>query len=71
MSNISFENAIDKIVNALKSAGYDPYSQLYAYISTGNATYITRKDNARELIRSLDKNEIRAYIEDRREKVDF
>ena len=43
-------------------AGYDPYEQLYAYLHTGNDTYITRKGDARSLVGELDREQIWAYI---------
>ena len=42
------------IADAIRQTGNDPHDQLYGYISTGDATYITRRNNARELIRSVD-----------------
>ena len=49
-----FEETIEYIVAVLKEAGYDPYEQLYAYVSTGNEAYITRKGNAREIVSKID-----------------
>lgn len=50
-----FQVRMDRIVKALKDAGYDPYTQLYGYLQTGNNTYITRKGNARDEIGELDR----------------
>jgi uncharacterized protein (UPF0297 family) len=50
-------------VSVLKDAGYEPYDQLYAYASTGNESYITRKGDARKLIVQLDREQIWNYIE--------
>lgn len=58
----SFEENISIVVNALKNAGYDPYDQLYGYVSTGEAAYITRQDNARALVVEMDKNELREFL---------
>jgi len=57
-----FVETIDYIVAVLKEAGYDPYDQLYAYSSTGNEAYITRKKEARKLAATLDRNRIAEYI---------
>lgn len=57
-----FEETIEYIVAVLKEAGYDPYEQLYAYASTGNEAYITRKKEARTLASALDRNKIAEYI---------
>lgn len=53
---------LDRIVLALKEAHYDPYAQLTGYLETGDGSYITRKDGAREAIKLLDKEAIRAYL---------
>lgn len=53
---------IHTVVAALKSAGYDPYAQLTGYLETGDDSYITRKDGARDAIKLLDKEVIRAYL---------
>ena len=54
---------IERIIDAVKSAGYDPYSQLYGYLKTGDAAYITRSDGARELIEQISKEDLRQYFE--------
>ena len=58
-----FEETIDYVVSVLKDAGYEPYEQLYAYLNTGNESYITRKGDARKLIAQLDREQIWNYIE--------
>ena len=60
-----FKQKIEHIVFALREAGYDPYDQLYAYASTGNESYITRKGDARKMIAQLDREQIWNYIEPR------
>ena len=55
MDKKEFQVRMDRIVKALKDAGYDPYTQLYGYLQTGNNTYITRKGNARDEIGELDR----------------
>ena len=57
-----FEETIEYIVAVLKEAGYDPYEQLYAYASTGNEAYITRKGDARDMIIKLDKVQLMQYV---------
>ena len=57
------EETIDYVVTVLKEAGYEPYDQLYAFVSTGNDSYITRKGNARSLVAELDREQILKYIE--------
>lgn len=56
-----FRARMDRIVEALKDAGYDPYMQLYGYLETGDDTYITRKGNARDEIGELDQEMVREF----------
>ena len=58
-----FKETMGYVVSVLEDAGYDPYDQLYAYASTGNESYITRKGDARKLIAQLDREQIWNYIE--------
>lgn len=57
-----FRVRMDRIVKALKDAGYDPYMQLYGYLETGDNSYITRKDNARDEIDELDREMVREFM---------
>ena len=57
-----FEETIEYIVAVLKEAGYDPYEQLYAYASTGNEAYITRRGNAREIASKIDRSKLMLYL---------
>ena len=57
-----FRARMDRIVKALKDAGYDPYMQLYGYLETGDDTYITRKGNARDEIGELDQEMVRELM---------
>ena len=59
----NFKETMDYVVSVLMDAGYEPYDQLYAYASTGNESYITRKGNARTLVTELDRKQIWNYIE--------
>lgn len=52
---------MNRIVKALKDAGYDPYMQLYGYLETDDDTYITRKCNARDEIGELDCEMVREF----------
>ena len=58
----NFKETMDYVVSVLMDAGYEPYDQLYAYASTGNESYITRKGDARKLIAQLDREQIWNYI---------
>ena len=43
---------------ALKEKGYNPISQIVGYILTEDPTYITTYNNARNLIRRIDRFEL-------------
>ena len=62
LDNQEFRVRMDRIVKALKDAGYDPYMQLYGYLETGDDSYITRKDNARDEIGELDREMVREFM---------
>ena len=46
------------VYNALKKKGYNPISQIVGYILSEDPTYITTHNNARSLIRRLDRDEL-------------
>ncbi len=51
-----------QVVEALKATGYEPFDQLTGYVRTGNELYITRHGNARELVKTMDKQNIKTYL---------
>ena len=53
---------LDAICAAIRRGGLEPYDQLYGYVTSGKAEYITRTDNARERIQCLDTALIREYV---------
>lgn len=46
------------IYDALSEKGYNPISQIVGYILSEDPTYITTHNNARSLIRRLDRDEL-------------
>lgn len=55
------------VCQALLEKGYDPVNQIVGYIISGDPTYITGHNNARNLIRRIERDElleeiVRAYI---------
>lgn len=54
----SAEEIIMAVYQALKAKGYDPITQIVGYILSGDPTYITSYNQARSLIRRLDRDEI-------------
>ena len=46
------------VYEALKEKGYDPINQIVGYILSEDPTYITNHNNARALIRKVDRAEL-------------
>ena len=49
---------IEVVYQALKAKGHDPIMQMVGYIISGDPTYITSYNNARSLIRRLERDEL-------------
>lgn len=49
---------IQKVYDALKAKGYNPISQIVGYLLSGDPAYITSYNNARNLIRKLERDEL-------------
>jgi len=47
-----------EVYDALKQKGYNPISQIVGYILSEDPTYITTYNNARSLVRKLDRDEL-------------
>ena len=46
------------VYNALQEKGYNPINQIVGYILSEDPTYITTHNNARSLIRRIDRDEL-------------
>ena len=46
------------VYDALKEKGYNPINQIVGYILSEDPTYITTYNNARSLIRRIDRDEL-------------
>ena len=62
---LDFEKTMEHIVASIQAAGFDPYAQLYGYLKTGDDTFITRTGDARYIIRTLDYDQLRQYMDQR------
>ena len=49
---------MQQVYDALKEKGYNPISQIVGYILSEDPTYITTHNNARSLIRKIDRDEL-------------
>lgn len=52
------KSILASVYNSLKEKGYDPINQIVGYILSEDPTYITNHNNARALIRRLDRDEL-------------
>ena len=58
VKNIESKEVLKKVYEALKEKGYNPINQIVGYILSGDPTYITSYNDARNLIRKLDRDEL-------------
>ena len=66
MYDVNFIMKIEYIIKRLKEKGYDPYEQLMCYVLLdGNSYYITSHGDARSVIKELDINDIRKYLDEK------
>jgi len=61
---------INAVYQSLMVKGYNPINQIVGYLLSGDPTYITSHNNARGLIRKLERDElleelVRAYLKDK------
>lgn len=57
------------VYDALRQKGYNPINQIVGYILSEDPTYITTHNNARSLIRKIDRDEllqllVKSYLND-------
>lgn len=52
------KDLLKQIYSALEEKGYNPINQLVGYILSEDPTYITTHNNARSLIRRIDRDEL-------------
>jgi len=62
LEQADFEKQIALVIAALSDAGYDPYAQLTGFIQTGDDTFITRRNDARAIISTLDREMVARYV---------
>ena len=52
------QDILMKVHAALKEKGYNPINQIVGYLLSGDPAYITSHNNARSLIRRLERDEL-------------
>ena len=66
---LEMKQILTTVYDALKENGYNPANQIVGYILSEDPTYITTYNNARSLIRKIDRDEllqsmVKAYLAD-------
>jgi uncharacterized protein (UPF0297 family) len=69
------QDVIMTVFEAMKEKGYDPINQIVGYLLSGDPTYITSHNNARYLIRRVERDELiekllRFYVREHGVKLD-
>ena len=57
-SNKEMKRVLQTVYDALKENGYNPINQIVGYLLSEDPTYITNYNNARSLIRKIDRDEL-------------
>jgi len=62
------ENVLRKVYKAMQEKGYNPVNQLVGYLLSGDPAYVTSYNDARSLIRQLERDElleelVKVYLE--------
>lgn len=52
------KDVLTQVFDALREKGYNPINQIVGYILSEDPTYITTHNNARSLIRKIDRDEL-------------
>ena len=56
--NSKTKEILKEVYEALSEKGYNPVNQIVGYILSGDPTYITSHKNARNIIRSIERDEL-------------
>ena len=56
------KETLTQVFDALQEKGYNPIDQIVGYILSEDPTYITTHNNARSLIRRIDRDELLAEM---------
>ena len=56
--NEKTKEILKEVYNSLKEKGYNPINQIVGYILSGDPTYITSHNDARNLIRKVERDEL-------------
>lgn len=56
--DVEIHQILTAVYQALEEKGYNPINQIVGYILSEDPTYITNHNNARTLIRKIDRDEL-------------
>ena len=56
--DLEIHQILSTVYQALEEKGYNPINQIVGYILSEDPTYITNHNNARTLIRKIDRDEL-------------
>ncbi len=56
--NVKSKEILKQVYDDLKEKGYNPINQIVGYILSGDPTYITSHNGARNLIRQIERDEL-------------
>ena len=56
--DINAQDVLNHVYEALKEKGYNPINQIVGYLLSGDPAYITNHNNARSMIRKLERDEL-------------
>ncbi len=57
-NNIKYKEVLKEVYKALEEKGYNPVNQIVGYILSGDPTYITSHNDARNIIRKVERDEL-------------
>ena len=56
--NVKYKEVLKEVYKALEEKGYNPINQIVGYILSGDPTYITSHNDARTIIRKVERDEL-------------
>ena len=68
-NELQMKEILTTVYDALRQKGYNPINQIVGYILSEDPTYVTTHNNARSLIRRIDRDEllqilVKTYLND-------
>ena len=57
-NNVKVKETLKEVYDALVEKGYNPINQIVGYILSGDPTYITSHNDARNKIRQIERDEL-------------